>query len=219
MPIPPLPGTIQKAQAGLAGFDINQVLTGAQARGLKGAGYDFCLRYIPHQGSKPQGLLTRAEAMDILNAGLALSAVQRANSPGWLPSAALGTQDGNDAIDYAQNTLGLPAAMILWCDLEVVDEHAGSDVVLAYGQAWYTVVKAAGYIPGLYVGADINLTDQQLYNDFSFQHYWKAYNGQDVATRGFQIIQHTDIIVNHLTIGPDHTYVDAMGDSALWLSL
>jgi len=215
----PLPGTVQTAAANLTGFDVNQVLTAAQALSLKNAGYDFCIRYIPRTATLISGNLTNAEAINILNAGLALMAVQHVALPGWAPTASLGTAYGSYAATYAMQAVGLPAGMNIWCDLEEVAPASAPADVIAYCQAWYQAVYAAGYVPGIYVGYGVVLNEQQLYSNLSFQHYWRAYNGPLVATRGYQLIQKTEVTVHGITIDPDVTQNDNLGGAVLWLSV
>jgi len=220
MPNVILPGTVQPASAGLTGFDVNQVLSAAQASAIKNAGYDFCIRYIPRPGNSPAGNLSNAEAVNILNAGLALMAVQHVSLPGWAPTAALGTANGTTAAQYASQTVGLPAGVNIWCDLEEVATGTTAANVIAYCQAWYAAVSAAGYVPGLYVGWNVVLNSSQLYNNLSFKHYWEAYNADlPVATRGYQLKQHTQVMVSGIEIDPNTTYTDNLGGTALWLSI
>jgi hypothetical protein len=214
-----LSGTVQQAAAGLAGFDVNQVLSASQAQGLKDAGYDFCIRYIPRFEGSSKGPLTNSEATDILNAGLALMAVQHVANPGWAPTADLGTSYGGYAASWCSNEVGLPPGVNVWLDLEGVADDTSADDVIAYCQAWYTVVSAAGYVPGIYIGYGAGLDGNQLY-DLSFQHYWRAYNDDTiVATRGFQVVQTTEKAVNGITIDPNTTQEDHLGGTPLWLSL
>jgi hypothetical protein len=215
----PLPGTVQQATAGLSGFDVNSILSAADAQHLKNAGYDFCIRYVPRTAALAAGNLTNAEALVILNAGLALMAVQHVAKEGWTPDANLGTAYGSYAATYASEVVGLPQGMNIWCDLEGVAPGTDATAVIAYCQAWYKAADAAGYIPGIYVGWDTMLTPQQLYNNLSFQHYWRAYNGPQVATRGFQLLQKTEKTVHGITIDPDITQNDNLGGTALWLSI
>jgi hypothetical protein len=215
----PLPGAVKPAAAGLSGFDVNSRLSAAGARNLKNAGYDFCIRYVPRTAALKAGNLTNAEALRILNAGLALMPVQHVAVEGWKPTAALGTAYGSYAATYAGSIVGLPKGMNIWCDLEGVAPGTAAADVIAYCQAWYHSVNAAGYIPGVYVGWDTMLTPQQLYGDLSFQHYWRAYNGPQVATRGFQVLQETQKTVNGITIDPDTTQNDNLGGAALWLAV
>jgi hypothetical protein len=214
-----LPGNIQKAAPGLLGFDVNSPLTASEALSFKNAGYSFCIRYIPRTAALIQGNLTSTEALGILNAGLALMPVQHVALPGWKPNTNLGTIYGNYAATYASQVVGLPPGLNVWCDLEGVAAGTSTNDVIAYCQAWYYAVHIAGYIPGIYVGYDTMLSPEQLYDDISFQHYWRAYNGPQVATRGFQLIQKTEVTLNGITVDPDLTQNDDLGDSALWLSL
>jgi glycoside hydrolase-like protein len=219
MPASTLPGTLQPAPAGTLGFDVNQPLTAATAQAFKNAGYNFCVRYIPRILTMAANNLTNAEARTILNASLALMAVQHASPSGWQPTTSLGTTYGNNAATYASEIVGLPQGMILWCDLEDIPKGTDTKNIIAYCQAWYYAVHAAGYVPGIYIGFNVWLTPAQLHDDISFQHYWQAYNGSLVATRGFQLLQHTHKTLNGIDFDPDVTQNDNLGDSALWLSL
>jgi hypothetical protein len=219
MPTPLLPGNVLSAPPGLSGFDVNSPLAPSDATNLKNAGYSFCIRYIPRTAALIPGNLTNAEALGILNAGLALMPVQHVSLPGWNPNTNLGTIYGNFAATYASQTLMLPQGVNIWCDLEGVATSTSPNDVIAYCQAWYYSVHIAGYIPGIYVGYDTMLSPDQLYNDISFQHYWRAYNGPQVSTRGFQLIQKTEVTVGSITIDPNVTQNDEMGDAALWLTL
>jgi hypothetical protein len=219
MPNTLLSATVQSASAGLQGFDVNQPLTAAQAQDFKNAGYAFCIRYIPRTAALVANNLTNAEALDIMNAGLALMAVQHVALPGWQPTTNLGTQYGNFAAQYAQETVQLPPGLNVWCDLEGVAAATDPQDVIDYCQAWYYAVHAAGYVPGLYVGYHTRLTPEQLYNNTSFQHYWQDYNrSEEVATRGFQLIQQTEKTLNGVTFDPNVTQNDNLGDAVLWLS-
>jgi hypothetical protein len=214
-----LPGSVQPAPAGLSGFDVNQVLTAAQALGFKNAGYTFCIRYVPRTAVLAAGNLTNSEALAILNAGLALMPVQHVALPGWQPNTNLGTAYGNFAANYAAQVVNLPSGVNVWCDLEEVAGSATTADVIGYCQAWYTAVHTAGYVPGLYVGWNPGLTPDQLYNNTSFQHYWQAYNGTGVSGRGFQLLQKTQKKLGTIDYDPDVTQVDNEGDSALWLAV
>jgi len=218
MPNSILPGSIKKAPGGLSGFDVNSPLTSSQAQNFKNAGYAFCVRYLPRTANLIQGNLTNGEAQVILNAGLALMAVQHVALPGWKPNTNLGTIYGNYAATYASQVVQLPQGLNIWCDLEGVAEGTDPKDVIAYCQAWYYAVHIAGYTPGVYIGYDTMLTPDQIYDDLSFQHYWRAYNGPEVATRGFQLIQQTEKTLDGITFDPDVTQDDNMGDTALWLS-
>ncbi len=154
----PLPGTVQSAPPGLQGFDVNDTISAADAAKFKVAGYDFCCRYIPRgAGLSSAPSLTNVEAADILNAGLALMAVQHVAPDGWSPNTNLGTVYGSFAANYCSQKVGLPPGMNIWCDLEGIATGTPAADVIAYCQAWYIAVHTAGYVPGIYVGYDVIL--------------------------------------------------------------
>jgi hypothetical protein len=200
-----------------AGFDVNQPLSAAQAASFKAAGMDFCIRYLPRTPALIKGNLTSAEANIIIGAGLALMAVQHVPQPGWMPSAALGTQYGTYATDYAEE-IDLPPGVTIWADLEEVAGGTTAQAVKDYCTAWFNAVTSAGYVPGLYCGWNIVLTAQELY-DLPFKHYWKAYNYDNgVATRGFQLIQQPQKTLDGLTYDPNILQADHLGDVPIWLT-
>jgi len=217
--MPTLPGSVRQAAANLSGFDVNAPLTADAALGFRNAGYSFCIRYVPRTAKLTANNLTNAEALGILNAGLALMPVQHVAPDGWEPNTNLGTVYGSYAATYASQIVQLPKGVNIWCDLEGVAVGTDPRDVIDYCQAWYYAVHVAGYIPGVYVGYGCGLSPDQLYNNLSFQHYWRAYNGPQVSTRGFQLLQHIEKKLNGITFDPNTTQDDQLGDKALWLSL
>jgi hypothetical protein len=217
MPASILPGIIEKAPAGKKGFDVNSQLSANHANNIRNAGYDFCIRYIPRKASLIKGNITHQEALDILNAGLALMVVQHVDNPGWVASADLGKAYGAYAVEYVGEFVGLPPGVIIWLDLE---EVSGSDqAIIDYCNTWYEEVKNAGYEPGIYCGFGTQLSSIQLYQKLKFQHYWRAYNGPDVAVRGYQLLQKTQKLVDGFWIDPNETQDDNHGGKVQWLTL
>ena len=225
--MPLLQGNVQQASAGLHGFDCDYILTAQQAQDFKTAGYDFCIRYVPRTAALAATThtnLTFAEGTAILDAGLALMAVQHTRNEGWVPTGNLGAGDGAYAVTYA-NGVGLPPGINIWCDLEVVAQGTAAADVIAYCQEWYKAVNAGDYVPGLYVGYGIVLSAAQLYNNLSFKHYWCADNVEvGVATRGYQLLQREQVKLNTVTpdnqgryFDPNLTQTDGLGGTPLWL--
>lgn len=207
--------TVKPAITGI-GFDVNQPLTGAQAAAFKAAGYSFAVRYLPRTGNLISGNLSQAEIQAILGAGLALMVVQHVAKPGWEPSAALGISYGNYAATYAE-AIGLPKGVNIWLDLEEVAIGTSAKEVTDYCTAWFTAVSAAGYIPGLYVGWNVVLSDQELY-DLPFKHYWRAYNcDQSIPVRGYQLVQQPQKTLDGITFDPNRLQADELGDVPLWV--
>lgn len=217
-----LSGSIQKAPAHVRGFDANTPLGSQAAADFYAAGYRFCLRYVGRTQMASHDLSTD-EANVILDAGLALMPVQHVLNPGWNPTESLGAEYGANAAKFAQQ-IGFPPGVNVWCDLECVADDTQAADVIAYCNAWYAGVAAAGYVPGLYVGYQPGLTGQQLYGSLKFQHYWAAYNVDGVSKpspRGWQMVQS----VGSGTIGgitteaydADVTQTDGKGGQVLWL--
>ncbi len=214
-----LPGQIEGALSFAPGFDSDTVVTAAVAQQFFGQGYKFCVRYLTLLGQQSPGDLSSQEATDILNSGLALMAVQHVRKPGWSPSQTLGQQAGAQAVANAQ-LLGFPPDVNIWCDLEGVINGAAAQDVMEHCNAWFAAVNAAGYIPGLYVGADAILNAQQLYS-LTFQHYWRSQsNVPDVPVRGYQLLQlFPAITANGIGIDVDIAQTDNQGGQAQWLRI
>ena len=145
-----MPGTVEAAPAGATGFDTDTKLTASSASAFAAAGFRFAIRYLTRDAPEADTDLTRSEALDILDAGLALMAVQHVAPSGWVPSASLGAEYGAYAAANARS-VGLPYGVSVWLDLEGVAEGTPTIDVIAYCNAWYDPVAAAGYVPGLYV--------------------------------------------------------------------
>lgn len=211
-----LPGKIESAIPSVPGFDCVTTISQSLAQQFYEQGYKFCFRYLS-RGPEASGDLSATEAAGILKAGLALMPVQRAHPKEWSPSQALGQKDGSDAAANAQN-VGFPGGVNLWCDLEGVSKSSAHQDVIDYCTAWYDAVKAAGYVPGLYVGAGELLTGAELYS-LPFQHYWRSpSNVPDVLPRSYQAFQLSPSIpVNGITIDLDVTTNDNEGGTAQWL--
>ncbi len=213
-----LPGALQAAADGLKGFDADTVISASTAAEFTNSGYAFCIRYLSRGDGQQPGDLSYNEALDILNAGLALMAVQHVSASGWEPQQSLGTAYGNNAAANAIS-VGLPPGMNIWCDLEGIQEQVAAQDVIDYCNAWYDAVNAAGYIPGLYVGAACILDGQQLY-DLKFEHYWKSLsNVPAIPNRGYQMVQHASETVHGVGIDPDTTQTDEEGGTVLWLKI
>lgn len=211
-----LPGQVENAAPSVPGFDCDVTVSADLAQRFYEYGYKFCLRYVSRGVESPNDL-SESEATGILNAGLALMPVQHVRKAGWSPNQALGQQDGQAAVANAQS-IGFPEGVNVWCDLEGVGSSAGTQDVIDYCSAWYDAVSAAGYVPGLYVGANPSLTGDQL-DALPFQHYWRSpSNVPDVTNRSYQLFQlFPSVDVNGIAIDLDVTNNDKENGAALWL--
>lgn len=218
-----LAGSIEKAPAGLLGFDCASKLTPSIIQKFVSDPDDFkyCLRYLSLSDQKVSVDLSPQEAEDILDAGLALSPVQRVRLSGWVATGALGTTTGDNAAKNAK-FIGFPSGVNVWLDLEGVKAGTPAASVTAYCNNWFDEVAKKGYIPGIYVGSGAILNGSQL-AALKFEHYWKSGSTvPDIPGRGYQLIQ---TIPNPplgearhgITIDFDRTRTDDKGDQVLWL--
>jgi hypothetical protein len=206
---------VKPAAPGVIGWDTNTKLSKASAKAQYTKGYRFCFRYLSRASKQGSNDLSAAEAAIILGAGLALGAVQHVAPEGWTASAALGTTNGKNAAGNAQS-VGLPGGMNLWLDLEGVSSQSSALDVIAYCNNWFDAVEAAGYVSGIYVGANAILSGDQLYLRLKTKHYWKSGSTvPDIPHRGYQLVQHID---TSLDFDSDVTKTDLLGGQVLWLS-
>lgn len=213
-----LPGAAATAAAGLLGFDTDSIVTPETAAAFYDQGYRFAIRYISRAPAQGAGDLSASEAAGILGAGLALAPVQHVRAEGWAPTAELGAADGVHAA-YHTHALGFPAGITVWCDLEGVADGTAAEEVIAYSNAWYDAAAAAGYVPGLYVGANAILSGQALHDSLKFTHYWKSLSVvPEVAVRGYQMVQGNEHTANGISIDDDRTQNDLLGGAVVWLA-
>jgi hypothetical protein len=213
-----LPGAVVPAPSGIVGFDTDGIVTPEAAAAFASDGYGFCIRYLSRAEAQGATDLTTSEALDILQAGLALSAVQHPRFPGWTPSRPLGSQDGSRAAQHALG-IGFPHGLNIWCDLEGVVASTAPQIVIDYCNAWFDAVSSSGYIPGVYVGSDAILDSDSLYEQLKFSHYWKSLSQvPDIAVRGYQMVQQDEHVAHGLSVDDNVTQIDRLGGAVMWLA-
>ena len=208
---------VKTATAGMKGFDVDSIMFPSECAYFIQAGYNFCIRYLPRNSSLIPGNLGVLEMNDILESGLSLGVVQHCPEPGWEPSAELGELYGQYAGTYAKQ-IGLPQGMNIFLDLETPALNASPQSVIEYANSWYDAIAAAGYSPGVYLGYGLPLSPQQLHDDLKFVHYWRAYNGPDLAIRGYQIVQSTAEVLKGISFDPNIVNADLRGGLPMFLS-
>lgn len=218
----PLPGVVVEAAPGLKGVDAFATISAEAAKAMAADGYVFAARYIQHSETETHHI-TRQEAEDILDAGLALFLVQIGR--GWrhtIPTADRGRSDGELAVNKAK-ALGYPAGAVVFLDIEsVLDKDAKAEDVIVFATAWHDAVEGS-FVPGYYVGPSGRLTAAQL-GALPFQHFWKS--GTKVPTpsgRGYQLTQHRyrergKNVVHGVGIDYDITQNDEQGTALPWLA-
>src|SRR6266705_1511037 len=131
-----LPGTVQAAADGLLGFDTDSIVTASKAADFFTQGFRFCVRYVSRVAKQGSNDLSEPEALDLLDAGLALMAVQHPRAEGWVPTPDLGAADGVHAA-YHAFVICFPAGVNVWCDLEGVGSGTPAQQVIDYCNAWF----------------------------------------------------------------------------------
>lgn len=150
------------AWVGARGFDTVATISAEEAAKMKAAGLDFAVRYLPS--------LTAAEAKGITDAGLALMGVTYGRAVGSVPAPGDGTAKAYSSVQEAK-LIGLPNSSVIWLDLE--GAGGTSDQTVAFCKEFYDECTHWGCEPGIYVGAQPNMTSAQLYS-LPFRHYWKG---------------------------------------------
>src|SRR5262245_305728 len=207
----------EPAKAGMHGFDANTKLTATTAKALREAGFTFAVRYLSRKANPPAKDLTADEFNIILDAGLAVMAVQHVAPSGWTPSDTLGVEHGGNAAAHAR-AVGMPEKSSVWLDLEGIAKGTSANEVVAYCNAWFKEVESAGYTTGVYVGADSILSADDLYLRLKTKHYWKSGSDvPDIPHRGYCMVQH---IIPHDKVGGvaidrNVTFVDAFGSAPM----
>lgn len=201
--------------AGTDGFDCDTTVSFGAARNFVAAGKRFAVRYVPRIKSHP-GDLTGEEVHDLINAGLAVMAVQHVEvetGHGWKAFKDKGQQYGAVAAGHTQ-ACGLLMGTMVWLDLEDVAPGNPHEDTIQYCNAWYHEVARAGYTPGLYVGFNAGLSQAELYGRLAFEHYWAAYNlnsDQYPAIRGVQMRQYTQLKLSGIAYDPCNVMRDLKG--------
>ena len=206
---------------GTMGCDVTTPINVISARQYANKGNGFIVRYVGRgDGSRHFVDITQDEAQAIVDAGLALGVVQHPLAEGWSPSALLGQRFGAAAAGLA-GAAGLPAGMTIWLDLEGVAPGSQPEDVIAYCNEWYDEVKAVGFIPGVYIGANPGLSADQIYWELNMQSYWRGGSSvnagvpADIPNRGYQMKQH--ITGSGASVfDSDVTQSDNFGGTVLW---
>ena len=220
-----LQGQVSMAAPGLLGFDTPNPLNPALAQRYFNQGYRFCLRYVSHAEAPSTTYtdLTASEAQGIIDAGLALMIVQHPPLEGWVANAQVGEQFGRCAAAHSKDA-GLPAGVNVWMDLEGIKTGTSASDVIAFCNAWIANVEAAGYVSGVYIGANPILTADQLYWDVKTKHYWRGGSSvqagvsADIPPRGYQLVQRVYDAGKPNEFDSDYTQTDNFGTGVLWIS-
>jgi hypothetical protein len=178
------------------GFDTVTPITARSAADLYAADFRFAGRYVTS--------LSNDEVKAILGSGLALTLFTYANS-----------FDPSDEI-AALKRLSIPPEVTVILDVESVTDDAIT--LQARINTWARALKAASYIPGMYVGVNSKLTSAELYN-LAVVRYMKSAsrivdrNGDLAEPKCGWCATQTDVDVVRagVTVDVDFSYADYNG--------
>ncbi len=135
-----------------------------------------------------------------------------------MAESASASSRASEAVQQAK-AITYPTGTNLWLDWESQLGVSASKSE-SWCNEWASTVSASGYIPGLYVGPDQNMTATDLGN-LHFNHYWRsASTVPDVSGRGYQMTQGDQESFSYITnVDPDTVKTDNDGGlpyAAFW---
>ena len=150
------------------GVDCVTVITAGSAAALAAAGILFCVRYL--------GSLSPDELETILASGMCVSPVTYADR--FDPGETLAEL----------SALGVPQGVTVWLDVESIATDPTDRI-----NAWADALTAAGYQPGLYVGANIGPPDTPLLAEALYKlrvvRYYRGMSNVPTPRCGFCLVQ------------------------------
>lgn len=180
---------------------------------MKDSGKVGGFRYVPlNAKNDARSDIDDAEFSDWMAVGLQLGLVQHVRYSPWEPRNYSGVEDGAFAGQWAR-AVGYPERAHLFQDLEGVAGGASGDPTgtIIYSNLWAGRVLQAALGAGLYVGFDIPLTAEQLYEDLSHNCYWSDPARRHVAERSCAIYQGRTRTIAGLTFDEDTVAPDLLG--------
>lgn len=207
---------VHEAKPYARGIDTVIALDSKKCNMLVRYRFDFVVRYL--WGSYA---ITREELQCILCSGLAVMLVTPSRLPGWEPSTANGTLDGNRTISAIEDLfdLSVPENATIWLDFEGTDGPKKQSC--EYIDAWSSIVRDQEVIAGLYVGANPGgLGPQDLWERPNITRYWRSGSRvPEPANRGWcmQQLRPLDTFLNNLKV--DHNVIerDFKGSLPTWI--
>ena len=191
------------------GFDVAERVSYAIASGAQHVGFEFVGRYLCHD----RQALTLTEVKDISRAGLHIVSIYEWGNPtsaGYF-SHAKGGQDGGRAVAAAQ-ALGQTLATAIYVTVDYdASQHDLDGDTGQYLAAFHAVVKAAGYVVGVY-GSALTLTWAKAHGYAS--RFWLAYAprwGYGHSFAGADIVQGKPVTVGGLGADLDTSNGNAGG--------
>jgi hypothetical protein len=197
-------------------FDTDVRCSLAQLLALAAAGFRGGVRTVTVDAAADPTDITAEEVEDFMAAKLGLMIYQRPRNPGWLPSAALGKADAAVFAAKAASARYLVGCSA-WDDLEGIGGNASATI--AYANEKAASLKQAQYEPGAYIGFDLPLTGDELFQDLILTAYWRSVSDvPDVTTRGYTMVQIAEnVSVAGVLVDVNIVQADRLGGRPFWM--
>lgn len=199
-------------------FDCSQKPTLAQATALLAMGFRGVIRPIGLHGPDPNDIDADELAMWMsLGAGVML--YQHVFDPGWKPTASLGHQLGKVAATLAKMIGYLPGATI-YDDLEGIAIGTTAQATADFANGKLFEVGTAGYRQGEYIGFQVPMDSEELYEMLEGETYWESLsNVPDVQKRSYAMRQFKTWKLEALGIEIDvnGAVADKLGGRPTWM--
>ena len=180
-------GVAVTASPSTLGFDCDGHLPAAAFAVFQNTlSYGFGIRYVS-RGTPYTRDIDSAETGAFLSADMPLLLVQHPPVPQWEVVPDNGTAWGAAATANAAIAC-VPKGVSIFCDLEEVQDGSSVADITDFCNNWSASVAKAGYIPGLYVGSNCGLSDDQL-SALNFVVFWKSCSNVPTPTQGYAMIQ------------------------------
>jgi hypothetical protein len=188
-------------------LDTDAKLTTPQLEALIAAAHPVgVIRTLPLPGLGPE--IERDELERILGMGLELMLYQRVRFPGWDPRAHSGSADGAAAAHAALDA-GYPAAAHIFLDLEGIKGDA--EGTIGFADLHADQILESGFRAGVYVGYEVPLTPEQLYENLPQNSYWSDAGHRSVAIRGCALHQGKQVTIGGVDYDFDELRPDLLG--------
>jgi hypothetical protein len=199
--------------------DSDQPLSDLVLADLAEQNYEGVFRYVPLPGFKGAGDISPGELARITSTKLPsgetmqCGLIQHPRSPQYNDlTKCTGDGDAKAAVDFAL-AAGYPLGAHLGLDSEGLSQIAANttDVVIHWDTNWQAVVLSRGLLALMYVGYDVPLTPQALYELPGFTSYWSDAGHRMVAVRGCSMSQGPSFTLRGVPFDGDVLVADKLG--------
>jgi hypothetical protein len=199
-------------------LDCDQPIGNGVLQDVIANGYQGIWRYVPLPNNSALLDISAGELERICAAGIQCALIQHPRLPQYNDLTRHDPEeDARSAVARAIQ-VGYPEGSHLGLDFEglkgtrdVPITSNTPDVCENWATSWQAYIRAAGFMALLYVGYDVPLDAQQLYELPGFDQYWSDAGHRSVATRGVSITQGGSVTIHGIQFDRDVLRPDLLG--------